>query len=120
MGAPSTWRGVTRAVSKLFDEHEVCADAHGLGLVRLAEHVRVNHAQKYLRALDYARAGAAEVTRRVDGPDLPVTHGREFVPAARQTRARERAQRVLFVEAAGREHDDFGRVLSNLFRGRDV
>src|ERR1043165_4408615 len=92
-------------------------DAHGLGLFRWAEEFRVDDAREYLRAFDDARAGSAEVARGVDGPDFSCARCGQLAEAARQTRTRERADDLLLVEAAGREHYDFGRVSLNLFGG---
>src|SRR5205085_714839 len=97
------------------DEHEVWVDAHGLRLDGFAEGFGVDDAREDFSALDYARAGAAEVARRVYSPHAPVAHRREFVPAARKSRSFERAQSVLLVVAARREDYDFGRVGPNLF-----
>src|SRR5947209_3651169 len=102
---------------KLLDEHEAGGDAHGLRLARLAEGFGVDEAREDFSALDDARAGAAEVARRVHGPHAAGTHGGQFVPAARQSRAFESAQSVLLVVAARREDYDFGRVRLNLFGG---
>ena len=48
----------------------------------------------------------------------PRAHGRQDLPAARQSRPFECPQNVLLVVAARREHDDFGGVVTNLFGRR--
>src|ERR1041385_4603900 len=99
--------------------NQLHGDAHGLGLLRRAEEFRVDDAREYLRALDDARAGSAEVARGIDGPDFSSARRGQLAEAARQTRTRERADNFLLVVAAGREHYDFRGVSLNLFgRGR--
>src|SRR6266581_4304566 len=66
-------------------------------------------------SIDDARTRTAEISSCVSGPYIAALDGGEIAPTFRQTRARQLAQDVFFVIAAGNKDDHFRSVAANRF-----